>query len=150
MELNVFSERLNELRGSMSQAEFGKMCGISRVTVGFYENGERLPDARILAQIAQACNVTSDYLLGLSDLKGDVQMSNNSFRRSIDKYYHATLNIFFTEEPCCDKCPLLETYARKQCRVTGEYLSDTRFCGYMCPLIIGDEKTNARELIHRE
>lgn len=79
-----------------------------------------------------------------------IQVEHNSFRRSVDRYYQATLNIYFVDEPCCDHCPLLETYARKQCRVTGEYLSDTRFCGYMCPLIIGDEKTNAREVMNRE
>jgi hypothetical protein len=28
----------------------------------------------------------------------------------------------------------METYARKQCRLTGEYLADTRTIGYMCPL----------------
>lgn len=77
-------------------------------------------------------------------------MEHNSFRRSVDRYYQATLNIYFVDEPCCDRCPLLETYARKQCRVTGEYLSDTRCCGYLCPLIIGDEKTNAREVMMRE
>ena len=83
-------------------------------------------------------------------MKGVSRMSDNRFRRQVDKYWHATLKLFFTEDPCCDRCPLLETYARKQCRVTGEYLSDTRFCGYLCPLIIGDEKTNARELMNRE
>lgn len=35
----------------------------------------------------------------------------------------------------CDNCPLMETYARKQCRMTAEYLADTRRPGYICPLI---------------
>ena len=35
---------------------------------------------------------------------------------------------------CCDLCPLLETYARKQSRRTGEYLLDTRTTGMDCPL----------------
>lgn len=36
---------------------------------------------------------------------------------------------------CCDLCPCMETYARKQCRLTGEYLLDTRATvGYECPL----------------
>ena len=42
---------------------------------------------------------------------------------------------FWDGKPRCDICPLLETYARKQCRMTGEYLVDTRVCGYQCPLI---------------
>ena len=50
-------------------------------------------------------------------------------------YTEATINIFFPEgHVCCDLCPLLETYARKQCRRTGEYLLDTRGIGYNCPL----------------
>lgn len=75
---------------------------------------------------------------------------SNKFRRSVDSYYVGHLYITFVDEPCCDLCPLLETYARKQCRMTGEYLSDTRCCGYLCPLNIGDEKTTAREMMGLE
>lgn len=35
---------------------------------------------------------------------------------------------------CCALCPLLETYARKQCRRTGEYIVNERGVGYWCPL----------------
>lgn len=34
----------------------------------------------------------------------------------------------------CAHCPLLETYARNQCRKTGEYVADTRGRGIWCPL----------------
>ena len=50
-------------------------------------------------------------------------------------YTEAQATIFFPENNvCCDFCALMETYARKQCRLTGEYLADTRTIGYMCPL----------------
>ena len=51
-------------------------------------------------------------------------------------YTSATVDIHFPEgNVCCDLCPLMETYARKQCRRTGEYLLDTRVTvGYQCPL----------------
>ena len=50
-------------------------------------------------------------------------------------YTEAQAKIFFPENKvCCDFCALMETYARKQCRLTGEYLADTRTIGYMCPL----------------
>lgn len=51
-------------------------------------------------------------------------------------YTTATVDIHFPENNvCCDLCPLMETYARKQCRRTGEYLLDTRVTvGYDCPL----------------
>jgi hypothetical protein len=40
----------------------------------------------------------------------------------------------------------METYARKQCRLTGEYLADTRTIGYMCPLkFIEKQEENTNE-----
>ena len=51
------------------------------------------------------------------------------------KYEEATVAIFFPEgRSCCQFCPLLETYARNQCRRTGEYIADTRGRGIWCPL----------------
>ena len=65
----IFAARFAELRGERTQAEFAEFLGISRPTVGFYENGERIPDAFVLKQIAERCGVTTDYLVGLSDNK---------------------------------------------------------------------------------
>ena len=56
-------------------------------------------------------------------------------------YTEAQATIYFPEgKVCCDLCPLMETYSRKQCRKTGEYLADTRTIGYMCPLKIIENK----------
>lgn len=50
-------------------------------------------------------------------------------------YTEARATIYFPEDYVqCSKCPCLETYARNQCRLTGEYLVDTRTIGYQCPL----------------
>lgn len=65
----IFAARFSELRGERTQAEFAEFLGISRPTVGFYENGDRIPDALVLKQIAERCDVTTDYLVGLSDNK---------------------------------------------------------------------------------
>lgn len=65
----IFAARFAELRGERTQAEFAEFLGISRPTVGFYENGERIPDAFVLKQIAERCGVTADYLVGLSNVK---------------------------------------------------------------------------------
>lgn len=67
--LPVFADRFIELRGKRTQDEFAKFLGISRPTVGFYESGQRIPDAVVLRQIAEKCNVSTDYLLGLTDEK---------------------------------------------------------------------------------
>ena len=69
--MRIFAERFNELRGNESQQKFADRLGISRPTVGFYENEGRLPQADILAQIATRCGVSSDWLLGLSDYRND-------------------------------------------------------------------------------
>lgn len=59
----------------------------------------------------------------------------------IDVYDVMSLDVFFPAgHVCCDLCPILETYARKQCRMTGEYLIDTRCVGLRCPLIENNEK----------
>lgn len=67
--LPIFEKRFLQLREEkdMSQDAFAKFLGISRPTVGFYENGDRIPDALILEKIARKCEVPSDWLLGLSE-----------------------------------------------------------------------------------
>lgn len=66
-----FSENFSNLRKNMgmSQAEFASFLGISRPSVGFYENGQRFPDANVLKRIAMKCDISSDYLLGITDVK---------------------------------------------------------------------------------
>lgn len=57
-------------------------------------------------------------------------------------YTEATVSIFFEpDHVACAFCPLLETYARAQCRRTGEYIIDTRYTvGRYCPLQIKEAK----------
>lgn len=63
-------------------------------------------------------------------------------KNGVSHYTSATVVIHFPEgHVCCDLCPLMETYARKQCRRTGEYLLDTRVTvGYECPLKFDDSE----------
>lgn len=68
--LPVFKEQLDKLRrqkGNLSNTEFAKILGISRQTLGFYLNGDRIPDCETLAHICKCCNVSADWLLGLSE-----------------------------------------------------------------------------------
>lgn len=62
----IFKERLETLKGDMSNTEFASFLGMSRQTVGFYLNGERIPDILGLRQIAEKCNVSADWLIDLS------------------------------------------------------------------------------------
>lgn len=61
---------------------------------------------------------------------------------AVTHYIKSTVDIFFPEDHvCCDLCPLMETYARKQCRRTGEYLFDSRTIGMYCPLKFKEGET---------
>lgn len=63
-------------------------------------------------------------------------------KNSCTQYIKATAQIFFPamEGVQCKLCPCQETYARKQCRLTGEYLADGYLIGGMCPLMIKNEE----------
>lgn len=76
----AFKERLRELQGDMSNTTFADFLGMSRQTIGFYLNGDRIPDILGLEQIARKCNVSTDWLLGISDAKaqdGDIRQACN-------------------------------------------------------------------------
>lgn len=66
-----FATRLRELRtgAEISQAALAKELGIVKSTLGLYETGDTVPDARTLCAIANYFEVSSDWLLGLSSVK---------------------------------------------------------------------------------
>ena len=57
----------------LSQKELADMFGISRQTINFYETGERSPTIENLVKIAKKLEVSTDYLLRLTNIaSGDV------------------------------------------------------------------------------
>lgn len=62
----VFGKRLRELRkeNGYTIEQFADMVGISKSTLGYYENDKRMPDIEILARISNVLNVNADYLIG--------------------------------------------------------------------------------------
>ena len=62
----VFGKRLKELRKEHGYTieQFADMVGISKSTLGYYENDKRMPDIEILARIANVLSVSADYLIG--------------------------------------------------------------------------------------
>ncbi len=67
--MEKFTERLKELRQEkgLSQIQLAKETGISKSAIGFWETGERVPNAQAVVVLAKYFGVTSDYLLGLED-----------------------------------------------------------------------------------
>ena len=69
-----FSARLAELRKSRgtSQKEAAKKLGISQALLSHYEKGIREPSLDFVCKASGYYNVTSDYLLGLSESKSSI------------------------------------------------------------------------------
>lgn len=69
--MKVFGERLKDLRvkRNLTQDEFGLIFvpPLAQSTVGTYERGVRQPSLENLVVIANYFNVSTDYLLGITD-----------------------------------------------------------------------------------
>ena len=65
----LFRERFLQLKGERTTVEFAQILGMSRATVGFYESGQRIPDALGIEKICKTCGVSADWLLGISTVK---------------------------------------------------------------------------------
>lgn len=64
-----FAERLKELRKNekITQAQLANKLGVAQSNVSDWENNIARPEYENLAKLAQIFDVTTDYLLGLSD-----------------------------------------------------------------------------------
>lgn len=67
----ILRERLNLLMRDMdlTTTDFANRVGITRQTMGFYLNGDRIPDSLTIAQICKKCEVSANWLLGLTDIR---------------------------------------------------------------------------------
>ena len=67
----IVKENLKEIRNDskMTQKEFSEFIGISQQTLSGYENGKMLPSLEVVKDIAQKCNISCDWLLGISKQK---------------------------------------------------------------------------------
>ncbi len=61
--------RIKEIRkdNRLSQAEFGKLLSVSQDNVSLWETGKGYPTIQHVITIAKMFNVSSDYILGISD-----------------------------------------------------------------------------------
>lgn len=90
-----FPSRLRSLlsESGVSQQELGSVLGVQRQTINMYVNGQIRPDIDALAIIAQHFNVTTDWLLGLTNDRNivpiatdDLQLSETAVKKI--KEYH--------------------------------------------------------------
>lgn len=64
-------QRLKSLREEKKwlQKDVGEKIGVSGATINRYEKGLRQPDPNTIKQLSNIFNVTTDYLLGQSDVR---------------------------------------------------------------------------------
>ena len=67
--MKAFSERLLELRKehNLSQAALAKLLDVSYGVICYWETDKSEPTAPNIVKIAKFFNVSTDYLLGLTD-----------------------------------------------------------------------------------
>lgn len=67
----IFAKRLRQLREEMrlTQKEFSEKVGCTQATLSAYENTPKNPSLDIVQDIARKCDISMDWLCGLSDKK---------------------------------------------------------------------------------
>jgi transcriptional regulator with XRE-family HTH domain len=76
---STFGKRLRIIRKekNLTQADLGKLLEVSSSTIGMYEQERRDPDTDTVIKLADYFNVTTDWLLGISDVR-------HFYKREID------------------------------------------------------------------
>lgn len=89
--LNLLNDR------NLTQKELAKMVGTTEVSIGRYINDKREPNATMLAAIAKALNVSTDYLLGTASphnvVKSKATELEEDFPEGISVLYRANKNL---------------------------------------------------------
>lgn len=69
MDMGTIAERMKMLRKQRqwTQTDLAQRSGLERKSIIRYENGQNVPGGRALSSLARVFDVTTDYLLGLSD-----------------------------------------------------------------------------------
>lgn len=70
-----FGDRLRSLReeADLHQKEVADKVGVKRNTVTSWENGDRQPEVGRLEKVADLFSVSTDYLLGRSDVRLNIE-----------------------------------------------------------------------------
>jgi len=73
---DIFANKLRELREEkgLSQNDLAKELGVSRGSISFYENSDRMAGIDFIYKASEYFNCTTDYLLGISDYKNQVDI----------------------------------------------------------------------------
>lgn len=86
---NEIGKRIKKIRCRyrMTQQQFGDIIGKSGATVAAYEDGKRVPDLRVLSDIASMFEVSFSYLINgsLKDNPDDIEFLAECSNKSVDE-----------------------------------------------------------------
>lgn len=68
MEFGELLRKLREDKG-LSQQDLAELAGVQASAISHFELGRRLPSFENIRRLADALNVTSDFLLGREDVR---------------------------------------------------------------------------------
>lgn len=80
----MFGDRVKKERvlRQMTQKELSKLLGVSPSTVGMYEQNRRQPDSETIIKLSKIFNVSTDYLLGRTDIKNPSDETPNEHKEA--------------------------------------------------------------------
>lgn len=104
MKSTTFGKRLSEVRKNkkMSQDELGKLVGAHGAVIGRYERDEVKPSIDMATQLANALDVSLDYLVGATDTLLEKKLVNRildiqKLKDNDKEHVFALLDAFLTK-----------------------------------------------------
>lgn len=80
-------KRLKDLRedNDLTQSQLAEVVFQSKSNISKYENGQIEPNIQTIIALAKFFNVTTDYLLGVSDVKNPYYITGDTLEKAIAK-----------------------------------------------------------------
>lgn len=86
MKIGEVIQQLRE-ESNMLQADLAKQLGLGRTTISNYENNYSYPDLETIIAISKIFHVSTDYLLGVSDVQQSASATTENEAKVL-KYYN--------------------------------------------------------------
>lgn len=113
-EQDFFIKRLTELleENNITQLELAHKIGVTNVTISRYLSGERSPRIEILSKIAEYFSVSTDYLLGRTEIRNI--LSKEEFEKNLLNSEFAKKYTPLTEEQKKTLKALMEVWEKEK------------------------------------
>lgn len=97
-----FGERVSELRKDrgLKQKDIANLLNVAVSTVSNYETDSHEPDLENLCKLADLLGVSTDYLLGRTDIKTDINALKEPIHQTITKADVLRMMEQFSKEDC--------------------------------------------------